>query len=69
MPTNKQMDNENVVPFYNGIFLALKKKNMKLAHKWIKLEKNIPSELSQTPKEIYSLLYLDISFYVFNRHV
>lgn len=56
--SNKQMDNENVVHLDNVIFLSVKTKEreMKLAHKWMELRKIIPSELSQTQKEMCSLI-------------
>ena len=55
------------------MMLAVVKENkiMKIAGKWVYLEKIILNDVTQTPKDkdcIYVLLHEDVSFESFNRH-
>ena len=60
MPLNWRMDKENV-HLYNGVLLSSMKNNdiLKFAGKWMELEENILSEVTQTQKDkhgVYSLI-------------
>ena len=55
------MNEENWVHLHNGILLSHKNETMKCTGKWMELEKKIPSEITQTWKDKYSIcLYVDI---------
>ena len=50
MPTNRQLDKEDVVYVFNRILLSHKKKNeiLPFAAMWMDLENSMLSEISQT---------------------
>ena len=61
MTLNQRMDKKNVVHLQNGVLLSDKKNNdiLKFAGKWMELDKNIPSEVTQIQKDkhgTYSLI-------------
>ena len=48
MPLNKRMDKENWVHLHNGVLLSGKNNDiLKFACKWMELEKDILSEVTQ----------------------
>ena len=53
-----QLDKQNVVYTYNGIFFTLKKEILPFATTWTNLEDIILSEISQTQNDIYCLILL-----------
>ena len=62
MTLNWRTDNENMIYLQNLVLLSKRGREtdiLKFAYKWMELEKNISSELTQTQKDehgIYSLI-------------
>jgi hypothetical protein len=50
------MDKENVVYIHNGV-LVIENEIMSFSGKWIELEINMLNEISQTEKDMFSLMY------------
>ena len=59
MPFNRQMDKEDVVHIYNGIFSAIKRNDFStFAATWTALEEIMLSEISQAEKDNYHMVSL-----------
>ena len=63
------MDEENAVYLHNGVIIQLLKKNndMKLAGKWMELEKIILSEVTQTQKDKHDIFSLISGHYLLGK--
>lgn len=59
MPLNCRMGKRNVVNLHNGEFVV-KNDLMKIAYKWMKLEKVILGEITQAQREKYYMYSLNI---------
>ena len=56
MPLNQRIDEENVIHLHNVVLLSGKNNDiLKFAGKWMELEKNIPSEVTQTQKNKHGM--------------
>ena len=67
MPLSQRMDKENVLHLHNGtiVYIIQWLKNndiLKLACKWIELEKSILSEITQTQKEKHGMYLLILAY-------
>ena len=61
MLLSRRMDKEDVVHLHSGVLLSAKTNDIfKIASKWMDLEKNILSEVTQTQEDKY-IMYLLIS--------
>ena len=57
MSINRGMDKEDVVHIYNGILLSIKRNEIgSFVEKWMDLETDIQSEVSQKEKNKYRIL-------------
>jgi hypothetical protein len=59
MSHDRRIDTENVVYLHDGIYSAIKNKDiLSLAGKWMELENIILSEVTQTQKDIHGMYSL-----------
>lgn len=55
------MNEQNVAYTYNGILFKLKKEgNPDICYKWMNVETIMPSEISQSPKDILCFLLYEV---------